>query len=199
MPLINHGGPVARTHSIAELGVPCGLPTGVPPEANVVSLRNAMTLRGDGLLDDVAPGDVYAIMAAEPDAVRGRPNILADGRMGKFGWKANVATLVEFMGEAFRNEMGMTNPLEPRDEVRGCGANRDRPDVDALTLELTAMFLNANNPPVPSASVFDPTGSHPPAGQQLFQSIGCANCHVPQLPGPGARGPMLSLLRSPHA
>jgi CxxC motif-containing protein (DUF1111 family) len=188
--LINHGGPVARMHSIAELGVSCGLPTGVPPEANVVSLRNAMTLRGDGLLDNVAPGDVYAIMAAEPDAMRGRPNILADGRMGKFGWKANVATLVEFMGEAFRNEMGMTNPLEPRDEVRGCGANRDRPEVDALALELGAMFLNSINPPVPPTSVFDPTGSQPSAGQQRFQSIGCANCHVPQLPGPGARGPI---------
>jgi hypothetical protein len=45
-PLVNHGGPVARVHSVAELGVPCALPTGVPSEANVVSLRNAMTLRG---------------------------------------------------------------------------------------------------------------------------------------------------------
>ena len=123
----DNGGPVARAHSVTELGVHCGLPTGVPPQANVVSLRNAMTLRGDGLLDDVASRDVLAIMAAEPADVRGRPNTLADGRMGKFGWKANVATLVEFMGDAFRNEMGVTNPLEPRDEVRGCGANRDRP------------------------------------------------------------------------
>src|SRR6202035_3598824 len=44
--------------------------------------------------------------------------------------------------------------------------------------------------PVPPVSVFDPTGSHPSAGQQLFQSIGCANCHTPQLPGPGARAPI---------
>lgn len=188
--LINQGGPVARAHSVAELGVSCGLPTGVPPEANVVSLRNAMTLRGDGLLDDVAFGDVLAIKAAEPADVRGHPNMLADGRMGKFGWKANVATLVEFIGDAYRNEMGVTNPLEPRDEVRGCGGNQDRPEVDALALELGAMFLNSINPPVPPVSVFDPTGSHPSAGQTLFQSIGCANCHTPQLPGPGARGPI---------
>jgi hypothetical protein len=105
-PLIDHGGPVARVHSIAELGVPCGLPTGVPSDANVVSLRNAMTLRGDGSIDDVAIGDVLANMMTEPPDVRGRPNMLSDGRMGKFGWKANVATLVEFAGEAFRNEMG---------------------------------------------------------------------------------------------
>jgi CxxC motif-containing protein (DUF1111 family) len=187
-PLISHGGPVVRVHSIAELGAHCGLPTGIPPEANVVSLRSAMTLRGDGLLDDVAFGDVLAIMAAEPADVRGHPNVLADSRMGRFGWKANVATLVEFMGEAFRNEMGVTNPLEPRDEVQGCGANRESPEVDALALELGASFLNSINPPVPPASVFDPSGSQPSAGQQLFQSIGCASCHVPQLPGPGARG-----------
>jgi mono/diheme cytochrome c family protein len=189
-PLVNHGGPVARTHSIAELGVPCGLPTGVPAEANVVSLRSAMSLRGDGLLDDVAVGDVLANMATEPADVRGHPNGLADGRIGKFGWKANVATLVEFMSDGLRNEMGLTNPLQPRDEVRGCGANRHHPEVDALMLELEAMFLNAINPPVPPVSVFDPTGSHPSAGQQLFQSIGCANCHTPQLPGPGARAPI---------
>ncbi len=191
-PLVDNGGPVARAHSIAELGEPCGLPTGVPAEANVVSPRSAMTLRGDGLLDDVAPGDVLLQMAAEPIDVRGRPNILSDGRLGKFGWKANVATLVEFMGDAARNEVGLTNPVQPRDEVRGCHANTHPSDVDAFTLELDAMFLNSINPPVPPVSVFDPAGTHPSAGQQVFQSIGCASCHAPQLPGPGARGPIFA-------
>jgi len=189
-PLVNRGGPVARMHSIAELGVRCGLPTGIPAEANVDSLRNAMTLRGDGLLDDVAAGDLLANMATEPIAVRGRPNVLADGRIGKFGWKANVATLVEFMGDAARNEMGLTNALQPRDEVSGCEANRHSPDVDALALELMAMFLNSNAPPVPPVSVFDPSGASPSVGQQVFQAIGCASCHTPRLPGPGARGPI---------
>ena len=50
--------------------------------------------------------------------------MMADGRMGKFGWKADVPTLVEFMGDAFRNEMGVTNPLQRQDEMSGCGANR---------------------------------------------------------------------------
>ena len=43
-------------------------------------------------------------------------------------WKADVATLVEFMGEAFRNELGLTNPLRPRDAIRGCGANLNSPE-----------------------------------------------------------------------
>src|SRR5205809_482680 len=36
-PLNPNGGLIARQHSVSELGVPCGLPTGVPPEANVTS------------------------------------------------------------------------------------------------------------------------------------------------------------------
>jgi CxxC motif-containing protein (DUF1111 family) len=43
---------------------------------------------------------------------------------------------------------------------------------------------------VPPVLVFDPTNVSPSAGQQVFQSIGCANCHAPVLPGPGARGPL---------
>jgi mono/diheme cytochrome c family protein len=183
-PLTHRGGPTARARSVAELGIPCGLPTGPTPSASVISLRNAMTLRGNGLIDDIAPGDILANMATQPAAVRGRPNVLADGRIGKFGWKANVATLVEFMGDAFRNEMGMTNPVQPKDEVNGCGANKKSPEVDALALQTTAMFLNSIDPPTPSAACASSTGA------ALFASTGCASCHTPTLPGPGVRAPV---------
>jgi CxxC motif-containing protein (DUF1111 family) len=101
--------------------------------------------------------------------------------MGKFGWKADVATLVEFMGVALRNELGLTNPLEPRDEVWGCEANRNSPEVDALALQAAAKFLNTLDPPAPAAACTSSTGA------ALFQSVGCAGCHTPALPGPGAR------------
>lgn len=182
--LSGEGGPVARAHSVAELGLMCDLPPGVPPQASVVSLRNAMTLRGDGLLDTIALGDVLANEALEPAAVRGRPNLMPDGRMGKFGWKADVPTVVEFMGNAFRNEIGVTNPLQRRDEIHACEANRNSPEVDALILQAAAKFLNSINPPVPTASC---TAS---PGAAVFQSAGCASCHTPTLPGPGARQPV---------
>jgi hypothetical protein len=179
--LRGRGGPGARMHSVVEMGVPCEMPAGIPAQAEVVSLRNPPTLRGGGLLDTIALGDVLANMDTEPAAVRGRPNVLPDGRMGKFGWKADVATLVEFMGDAFRNELGLTNPLQPHDEVRDCGANQNSPEVDALVLQAAAKFLNTLDPPAPTAAC---TGS---TGAGLFQSIGCANCHAAALPGPGAR------------
>jgi CxxC motif-containing protein (DUF1111 family) len=133
------------------------------------------------LLDTIALGDMVANMATQPQAVRGRPNILPDGRVGKFGWKANVATLVEFMGDAFRNELGVTNPLEPTDEVSGCQANRNSPEVDALALQAATKFLNTIDPPAPATACTSGLGA------TLFQSTGCAICHTPSLPGPGAR------------
>src|SRR5204862_1906745 len=155
----------------------CDLSPGVPAQADTVSQRNAMTLRGAGLLDTIALGDVLANMATEPSSVRGRPNVLGDGRMGKFGWKADSATLVEFMGDAFRNELGLTNPLQPRDEGRGCGANQNSPEVDALVLQAAAKFLNTIDPLAPGQACINSTG----AG--LFEATGCANCHSPSLPG----------------
>jgi hypothetical protein len=182
--LSGEGGPTVRVHSVAELGIPCDEPTGAPPEATVLSLRNAMTLRGNGLLDTIAEGDILANMLLEPAAVRGRPNLLADGRMGKFGWKADVPTLVEFMGNAFRNEIGLTNPIQPRDEVRGCQANKRSPEIDALVLQAAAKFMNTLAPPAPTAVCLALPGA------AVFQSTGCASCHTPALPGPGARQPV---------
>jgi CxxC motif-containing protein (DUF1111 family) len=50
------------------------------------------------------------------DGIQGRPN-LVDGRVGRFGWKADTLSLKQFVGEAFRNELGLTNPIAPTDFV----------------------------------------------------------------------------------
>jgi Di-haem oxidoreductase, putative peroxidase len=175
-PLSSHGGPIARQHSIAELGNPCGMPTGIPPQANATSIRSAMTLRGTSLIDTILTSDILVVQAAEPLDVRGRLNILADGRPGKFGWKAQTASLVEFMGEAFRDEIGLTNPLASRDLVQGCGASIDRPEADAAPLTSLVAFLDTIDPPVPIAMCLAS------AGATLFRSVGCANCHTSSIP-----------------
>jgi hypothetical protein len=172
-PMPGHGGPIARQRSIAEFGRPCGLPTGIPPQATVMSRRSSMTLRGTALIDNIAVSDILAAQAAQPAAVRGRLNVLADGRPGRFGWKAQTATLVEFMGEALRDEIGLTNPLAPRDLVDGCGASITRPEADALPLTALVAFLNTIDPPAPSPATLTSPGA------ALFGSTGCAACHKP--------------------
>ncbi|HVZ87843.1 MAG TPA: di-heme oxidoredictase family protein [Polyangia bacterium] len=177
-PLIGEGGPVARAHSIASLGIFCPLPTGVPPLANVTSRRSAMSLRGTALIDFVQNKDILAAQAAEPAEVRGSVNVLADGRIGKFGWKAQFATLIEFMGDAFTHEMGITNPLVPDDEVSACGANFLKPEIDALPVQTVTAFMATLDPAVPDPTC---TGS---TGATVFANAGCAGCHTPSLPGP---------------
>jgi hypothetical protein len=177
-PLLGHGGPIARQRSIAEFGVPCGLPTGDPAQANTFSNRSAMTLRGTSLIDNIRVGDIDKIRIAQPLDVRGRFNILTDGRVGRFGWKAHAASLVEFMGEALRDEIGITNPLAPTDLVSGCTASSQRPEADAVPLTALVAFLNTIDPPS-SASC------RPSVGSTVFANVGCATCHTPSLPANG--------------
>jgi di-heme oxidoreductase (putative peroxidase) len=183
-PLTDHGGPVARQHSIRELGIPCGLPTGVPPQANLTSRRSAMTLRGTALIDDIPAADILKQASLEAAAgINGRANMLDDGRVGRFGWKAQTATLVEFVGQAFRDEIGLTNPLAPRDLVRGCGASSAKPEADAAPPTSLVAFLNTIDPQAPSPATLSSDGAI------LFQSVGCSACHRPSYPITGSTAP----------
>ncbi len=173
-------GGLARSHSIAEFGFPCPLPTGVPPDATVTAPRLAMTLRGTALIDDIQQADILKNRAAEPAAVQGTANVLPDGRIGRFGWKAQLPTLVEFMGDAFRSEMGITNPLAPSDFVTGCGAALLVPEIDAVPVEAVTAFATTLDPPAPSATCLGSPGA------TTFQTIGCASCHTPSLPSRGS-------------
>ena len=177
-------GPIARQQSITSLGEPCHLPTGTPPEANVTSRRSAITLRGASLIDNIRIGDIERVRAAQPSAIQGRFNILPDGRVGRFGWKAQTATLVEFMGEAFRDEMGVTNPLAERDYVSGCGASNAKPEMDGVPLTSVVAFLNTIDPPTPTQACVNSSGA------AIFSAIGCAFCHTPSMPGPGSGAPV---------
>jgi hypothetical protein len=156
-PLVGRGGPVSRAHSIAELGSRCSLLPGVPAEANVVSLRNAPPLFGLGLIDAI-PDTV--IWSDGKNRQSGRPHKVVDAqgreRIGRFGWKADVATLEEFVALAFRNELGITSPLAPADLVQWTGTDCDSTqgnltkDDGHIVREVTA-FVAALSAPAPSA------------------------------------------------
>lgn len=192
-PLRGRGGPIARQRSIAEFGIPCDLPTGITPEANALSNRSAMTLVGTSLLDNVRVADLERVRLLQPLSIRGRLNRLADGRVGRFGWKAQTATLVEFMAEAFRDEIGVTNPLAPVDLVRGCGTTR-KPKADGAPLTSLVAFLNSIDPPLPSAACLASPGAAIFA-DEASGGIGCATCHRPTMFGPGNSGPDPTTIR----
>jgi CxxC motif-containing protein (DUF1111 family) len=153
--LVGRGGPVAREHSVAELGYSCALPVGLPLEANVISLRNAPSLFGVGLVDAIPDEAILANTAPRADGVQGRPNFVdveGQRRVGRFGWKAQVADLDRFVAEALRSEHGITSPLAPDGVV---------------------------------ASVGGPDRCAGAEGAALFAETGCAACHVPALKAEG--------------
>jgi mono/diheme cytochrome c family protein len=181
--LTGFGGPVARAHSVAEIGLPCALAPGPPSAANLTSIRNASALYGLGLIEAI-PDHVIRAGAVARGSVSGRPNIARDAqgreRVGRYGWKADVATLAQFVADAFRNELGITSPLAPADLVpRGsdCGkASAALWDDDGTTIRAVAAYLASLPPPLP------PQDGLNAAGQTLFSSTGCAACHTPTLP-----------------
>jgi CxxC motif-containing protein (DUF1111 family) len=200
--LVGEGGQLFDLFSVTSLPAnertsvaSCPLPPNgepVPADATVVALRRTTALFGLGLVDATPDATFVALAAAEPVGIRGRaalvPNLQTNtNTVGKFGWKSQVPTLFQFSGDAYLNEMGITNPMFPNEQVpQGnpafippCDGNPVEPgsteddggDVQAFTDFMT--FLAP--PPAPVI-----TGqAH--SGQTIFSDIGCAGCHVPTL------------------
>jgi CxxC motif-containing protein (DUF1111 family) len=172
-PMLDRGGPFARAHSISELGVSCDLRPGIPAGANVTSIRNAPTLFTAGQLDSLPDEVILAGAAPRADGIHGRPNLI-NGRVGRFGWKADTVTLKQFVGEAFRNELGLTNPIAPSDftAAGACGGATGKPELDGSVVADVVAYLEKLDPlPVSRA---DPA---------VFNELGCGACHVQNLGG----------------
>ena len=110
----------------------------------VLSHRNTPALFGDGLIDSVSDDVIIAherehsvaaslvgFNGATDGRVRGRVARLIDGRVGKFGWKGEFATLTDFVKAACANELGLSNPGRPptlATRPSDLGRSRCRPD-----------------------------------------------------------------------
>lgn len=180
-PLPDLGGSVIQSEGIVT--DTCSVPgETVPPEANVSTRRDTPPLFGLGLLENVS--DAVILRFADPtdrnrDGISGRPNMIA-GRIGRFGWKAQVVTLHDFAGEAYLNEMGITSPDFP-DEIAPQGGPvvcDDVPDpeddgsgVDAFTDFMTLLAPTLPGPRTPLAR----------AGKRAFRRARCATCHSTKL------------------
>ena len=114
--------------------------------------------------------------------VRGRVSRLKDGRVGRFGWKAQTATLDDFVRSAAAGELGLeipgrhqaADPRLPGLAATGLDMNERRVrGADRIRRSLRAPAA------VEPADARDPASSK--AGEATFKSIGCAGCHTPKL------------------
>src|SRR6266567_7292736 len=155
----------------------------IPATATDSGHRTTPDLFGFGLLDAVPDAEILAL--ADPldrngDGISGRPNRTADGRLGRFGRKAQVATLREFNAGAFVNEMGITSPTEPHEQTidgaplpAGVDPTPD-PELTQDAVDATNAFVRLLAPPRPL-----PRGVVEQRGALAFLRIGCASCHFP--------------------
>lgn len=191
-PLAEHGGSLFQQESNEE---ECA--EEVPPEANVVALRVTNSALAFGLIEAIpdqafldleanppnpdAPGEAHIVQSFEDPKV---------DRVGRFGWKAQVATVLTFTADASNNEMGLTNrflpdeqdpngifppsleecdtvPDDPYEDSFALGNGVDREFIDVVTD--FQRFL-APHPQTPKSGM---------TGEALFMSIGCGDCHYP--------------------
>ena len=112
----------------------------------------------------------------------GRPRVLADGRIGKFGWKAQFASLEDFVAAACANEMGLGNPV--LDQARPIGhAYPDVPaDLDHGQFRNLVAFVDTLPRPVVAPAAPDEEALAR-TGEALFSKVGCAACHTPEIGG----------------
>jgi len=148
---------------------------------------------GAGLIEQILDSTIMANLSVNSSTkkslgISGRPNRNGnDGKISRFGWKAQNQSLLLFSGEAYNVEMGITNELFQieRDETPGCQFATVPNDVTTKVtligaIENFANFQRLLAPPTPSP---DTPGGTPSInrGRQQFASVGCAYCHTPTL------------------
>jgi CxxC motif-containing protein (DUF1111 family) len=165
----------------------------IPVTENIRALRAALNTLGDGFVEAIDDSTLLAIAAHQPEISAGRihgeaievPVLEAPGesRVGRFGWKDQHSSLLSFIGDAYLNEMGVTNRLRPKDTTTVGKVTADPEDVpDNLGLadiDHFAQFIRGTK--VPPRDAVLATTAPAVAGERLFASTGCSTCHVPSI------------------
>lgn len=150
--------------------------TPLPAEA-LTSYRTAPAMIGLGLLEAIDEGTLAALEDpddADGDGISGRRNTVwnpdtMQSETGRFGWKANAPTLRVQAAGAAVNDMGLTNKVFPP---------ADGSDSDVNDLQLDQMTFMVSTIAVPAEAPRSSAAWH---GRGLFDTMGCAGCHVPTI------------------
>ena len=175
----------------------------IPPDATIIVRRVPIPVFGAGLVEAILDETLLALedpFDRNRDGVSGRAAIVTDRatgerRVGRFGWKAQHATLLAFSADAYRNEMGITNDLFAQEVAVGISKDRMRvcdpipepedirdPRTGRRGIDNFASFMK----------VLAPVGRGPldeltRNGERIFAAFGCSACHTPVLTtGPSA-------------
>ena len=162
--------------------------------SNVRTFRLSLNTLGDGFVEAIADDTLQHIAAQQARQSDGDIHgeaILVDvleapgtQRVGRFGWKTQHASLLSFSGDAYRNEVGITNPLVPTETTpngQSVAAFDTVPDPEDNGGDIAAFteFMRASKVP-PRDTVLAATAAAQ-SGERLFGNAGCGTCHVATL------------------
>jgi hypothetical protein len=161
------------------------------PDQNVRSFRKTLSILGAGFIEAIDDSTLIGIASAQPGQSGGLingqvihvPVLEAPGfmRVGRFGWKNQHASLLSFAADDYLNQLGITNSLFPQENTswgRSVAAFDAVPDIEdtANDSEVFARFIRSTQ--VPPRDELLAATAEARAGGLLFNSIGCAVCHV---------------------
>lgn len=163
-----------------------------PPEADVFEQRQTPSLLGLGLLETISDATILAgqdLTDADGDGIFGVARVqtvLGQPEVGRFGWKAQIPLLEDFVRDAMGNEIGITT----FDDGRGFAIASDAdavadPELSEDDVDLVAFFMQ--NLAAPKRDGGAGTGLVD-RGEELFVELRCDRCHTPSLPG--SKGPV---------
>jgi CxxC motif-containing protein (DUF1111 family) len=165
----------------------------VPETENIRTFRLSLSLLGDGFVEAVADQTLIDLATQQCKSSHRKicgqvlkvPIVEAPGQMsvGRFGWKDQHASLLSFAGDAYLNEMGITNRLQPDEVTNLCNATsepNDKPGPDGLSdIDHFTRFIRATKAPARDSRLASNAVAQ--KGEGLFEKIGCATCHVETL------------------
>jgi len=188
--MINRGQDSVPNRSLANDRAVCPeAQERVPASENVRTFRMSLSVLGDGFVEAIDDSTLQNIAAQQSALSKGKIHgefiqvpVLEGGvlRGGRFGWKNQHASLLSFSSDAYLNEQGISNRLNPIDTTTVCKTSTDPEDhADDLGMDDIDHFVTfirgTMAPPVDDVLLATPDAQ---AGQQIFTQIGCATCHV---------------------
>jgi CxxC motif-containing protein (DUF1111 family) len=203
---INHGAVVIRDRNLVNDRAVCPEIQERVSEAETVRTTRLVTnTLGDGYVEAIPDETLLKIRKEQCKASHGKicgqaikvlvPESEGADRIGRFGWKDQHASLLAFAGDAYLNEMGITNRLQKTEVTTICNppvtttvpntdptkitepnSLPDPTDNNLEDIDRFASFMRSVKAPArDQTAAVTPEVTH---GAQLFAKIGCASCHV---------------------
>ncbi|PHV12818.1 di-heme oxidoreductase family protein [Chitinimonas sp. BJB300] len=156
----------------------------------MVSPRIAPQMIGLGLLEAIKPADILAnakAQAAAGGTIKGRPNYVWDAYarqklIGRYGWKANTASVAHQSAGAFIGDIGITSKRNPHEECTAAqtdclkAPSGGKPEISEDLLNKVIFY--SRTLAVPAAR--DQSTASVQRGRTVFYEAQCATCHVPK-------------------